>query len=68
MENIKQIEKGNKTLYKKGRTVKAYIKPNGNSFLFCTGKPSDPCCIGWNYDSIKEAKESAKDYFENAIY
>lgn len=49
-------------IYKKGRKIRGYIEKRGNSFAFCTGKPSDRSCLTWTYSTIAEAEETAAEY------
>lgn len=51
--------------FKQGRRIVCYIRTNGDKFEACTGKPSDACCLAWQYDTIEEAEITAKEYFYN---
>ena len=51
--------------YKKAKKIICYIKETSNGFMVCTGKPSDVCCISWNYDNLDDAKFTANEYFNN---
>lgn len=53
------------TLFKKGQKIICYIKHFANKYVVCTGKPSDPTCISWEYEDYEDAAKTAKQYFNN---
>ena len=52
-------------LFKKKRKIICYVFKDSKGFHTFTGKPSDTCCIGWSYNNLKDAMNTAKEYFEN---
>lgn len=53
------MENGVIKTYKKGRSIICYIRHYNGKYTACTGKPSDPCCLSWNYDNIGDAENTA---------
>lgn len=54
-------------LYKNKRKVVCYIRfyENTNTYIVCTGKPSDYSCICWSYDNLTSAENTANEYVSN---
>ena len=54
-------------LFKKGRTIICYIDIMPERIKVRTGKPSDSCCISWEYrpNELEQAKATATEFFNN---
>ena len=54
-------------LFKKGRTIICYIDIMPERIKVRTGKPSDSCCISWEYkpNELEKAKATATEFFNN---
>ena len=54
-------------LLKKGRTIICYIDIMPEKIKVRTGKPSDSCCISWEYQpsELEKAKATATEFFNN---
>ena len=52
-------------LFKKKRKIVCYVFKDAKGFHTFTGKPSDSSCIGWTYNNLKDAMNTAEEYFEN---
>ena len=54
-------------LFKKGRTIICYIDIMPEKIKVRTGKPSDACCISWDYkpSELEKAKATATEFFNN---
>ena len=52
-------------LFKKKRKIVCYVFKDSKGFHTFTGKPSDSSCIGWTYNNLKDAMNTAEEYFEN---
>lgn len=52
-------------LFKRNRKIVCYIEHSYNHFNVHTGKPSDSFCIGWTYENLEDAMNTATEYFEN---
>ena len=54
-------------LFKKGRRIICYIDIMPDKIKVKTGKPSDVCCISWQYqpDELEKAKATATEFFDN---
>ena len=54
-------------LFKKGRTIICYIDITPEKIKVRTGKPSDACCIAWEYkpSELERAKATAAEFFNN---
>lgn len=54
-------------LFKKGRTIVCYIDIMPDKIKVRTGKPSDACCIAWEYkpNELERAKATATEFFDN---
>ena len=70
-KNSPQHDKDMKTteriLFKKGRTIICYIDIMPEKIKVKTGKPSDACCIAWEYkpNELERAKATATEFFDN---
>ena len=62
--NAKDMER---ILFKKGRTIVCYIDIMPEKIKVRTGKPSDACCIAWEYkpNELERAKATATEFFNN---
>ena len=45
-------------IWKFNRRIRYYIVKDGNSYMVCTGKPSDLSCLSWSYDTLEEAERN----------
>ena len=56
-------------LFKKGRTIICYIDIMPQKIKVRTGKPSDSCCISWEYqpNELEKAKATATEFYNNCI-
>lgn len=54
-----------KALLKNGRYIEAYITRDGDHYLFCTGKPSDRCCMARKCDDYAAALDVARRWIED---
>ena len=63
-KNMKTTER---ILFKKGRRIICYIDIMPEKIKVRTGKPSDACCIAWEYkpNELEKAKYTAKEFFDN---
>ena len=54
-------------LFKKGRRIVCYIDIMPERIKVRTGKPSDSCCISWEYkpNELEKAKATATEFFDN---
>lgn len=54
-------------LFKKGRAIVCYIDILPEKIKVRTGKPSDACCIAWEYkpNELERAKATATEFFNN---
>ena len=54
-------------LFKKGRRIVCYIDIMPERIKVRTGKPSDQCCISWDYqpNELERAKATATEFFDN---
>ena len=54
-------------LFKKGRRIICFIDISPERIRVMTGKPSDPCHIGWKYqpNELEQAKATATEFFNN---
>ena len=54
-------------LFKKGRRIVCYIDIMPERIKVRTGKPSNSCCISWEYkpNELEKAKATAKEFFDN---
>mgnify|MGYP003145069603 CR=1 FL=1 len=59
------VRNGKKKYFRRGRKIICYIQESLKGFNVYTGKPSDPSCISWNYNTYWEAEETAQMYFNN---
>ena len=62
--NMKTTER---ILFKKGRTIICYIDIMPEKIKVRTGKPSDACCISWEYkpNELEQAKATEAEFFNN---
>lgn len=52
-------------IYRHKRRIICYIRQEKDKFFVCTGKPSDISCLSWEYKSLTDAENTAKEYFMN---
>ena len=54
-------------LFKKGRRIICYIDIMPEKIKVKNGKPSDSCCISWEYqpNELEKAKATATEFFDN---
>ena len=54
-------------LFKNGRRIICYIDIMQEKIKVRTGKPSDSCCISWEYqpNELEKAKATATEFFDN---
>lgn len=56
-------------LYKNNKKTVCYIRfyEKTNTYIVCTGKPSDVSCLSWEYDNLASAENTANEYVCNLL-